>query len=111
MLKTQGQSEKYQGSIPSTSPTVLKKGVFSFCSGGVPQQGSLARIAGKSHKAFPNLGGIISIAEFGKQVVVQSHGGITLYTTRELFPQESQLIYDNEGNLVVDNFGFPVTTA
>lgn len=110
MLSSKGQSEKFKGSNPSHSPTILEEGVFSLCSGGVPKHGAFGRLPGKTLKSFDDaMGGVIAISEFGQKVVVQFFAGIRMYDLTELFPNPSNYVYDNEGNLVTDNSGFPVT--
>lgn len=108
MIRTPNTTEKYKGSDLSTNPTGLGSGVFSLCRGGVPKNGAFARIAGKTIKAFANLGGVISIAEFGRKIVVQYFSGIVIYDARELQPTTTDYVVDNEGNLVYDNFGISV---
>lgn len=111
MLKTPGKSEDYKGSDPSRSPTAQEDGVFSSCSGGVPSGGALARIPGKSLRdAGLDTGAAISIYQFGQKVVVQRFTGIQIFELVELAPNPTDYVYDNEGFLVTDNEGIPVTT-
>jgi len=107
MLKTNTpQREKFRGSFPSGSPTVMEPGVFSLCSGGVPKRGAFARIPGKTLK-YNSLewGGVINIHEFGQQVVVQYYTGVVVFDIEELEPAPEDLVVDNSENLVIDNSG------
>lgn len=109
MLKSDGHSEDYKGSIPSVSPTAQKEGIFSLCSGGVPQQGAFARMPGKSlREANTERGGVITMYQFGDHVVVQYYTGIEVHPVIVLAPTEDNLVYDNLGNIVYDNLGIPV---
>ena len=111
MIKTTPiKNEKFKGSAPSVSPTAQNSGVFSLCSGGVPFHGSLSRLPGKVIKVFENLGGVIQILAFGKKVAIQYHGGLVLYDSSEIFSTNKDFVTDNDGNLVTDNFGIPITT-
>lgn len=110
MTETPGPSEKFAGSAPSTSPTVLPRGVFSFCSGGVPSQGAFARLPGKTLRdAGLTTGGAISIYQFGQKIVVQRYVGLEIFELTDLVPTELDYVYDNNGNLVYDNSGIPIT--
>lgn len=112
MIETKGKSEDYSGSVPSRSPTAQEEGVFSLCSGGVPQQGAFARIPGKSLRDIgSDKGGAISIYQFGQKVVVQRFVGIEIFNLVDLNPNEADFVYDNDGELVVDNNGIPVFQA
>lgn len=92
------------------SPTALEAGLFSLCSGGVPSQGSFARLPGKSMRATgAGGGGVISIYQFGAKVAVQRFTGIEIYDLKDLIPHVEDYVYDNEGNLVYDNNGILVT--
>lgn len=110
MLKTTGQSQKFKGQNSSVSPTALDFGFFSLCSGGVPQQGAFARLPGKTLRATgADGGGVISIYQFGNKVAVQRYTGIEIYDLRDLAPHVEDYVYDNEGHLVYDNAGIPIT--
>lgn len=110
MLKTKSQTEYYKGSSPNTSLTNQKPGVFSLCSGGVPYHGAFARIPGKTLQAVGDTtGGVFSIYQFGNKIVVQRFVGIEIYDLGVLAPLPADYVYDNEGNLVYDNGGIPVT--
>lgn len=110
MIETQGKPQDFKGSDGSTSPTVLDDGVFSFCSGGVPQQGSFARIPGKLlRNSGVTTGGVISIYQMGTLVVIQKYIGVEILTTNELIPVQENFITDNEGNLVYDKEGIAIT--
>lgn len=109
MIATPSKPQFYKGSSPSGSPNSLSEGVFSFCSGGVPQQGSFARIPGKNLRELgTTMGGIISLVQLGSLIVVQRFAGIEIIPLIGVVTDPSNLVYDNEGNLVVDNFGIPV---
>lgn len=111
MIKTNGQTEDFRGSAPSVSPTAQKAGVFSLCSGGVPVQGSFGRVPGKTlRNAGSANGGAISIFQFGNKIVVQRFSGVEIYDLVELAPNLADYVYDNFGNIIVDNFGIPITT-
>lgn len=111
MIETAGLSEKYAGSAPSISPTLLPQGVFSLCSGGVPANGAFMRLPGKSLRDLGlATGGAISIYQFGQKIVVQRFLGIEIFDLRTLAPNPEDFVYDNEGNQVFDNLGIPVTT-
>lgn len=110
MLETKSQSEYYSGSAPSVSVTNQKPGVFSLCSGGVPNHGAFARVPGKTLQSIGNLtGGVFSIYQFGSKIVVQRYVGIEIYDIGALAPLPTDYVYDNEGNSVYDNGGIPVT--
>lgn len=110
MIETKGQSEKFQGSSPSVSPTALGFGVFSLCSGGLPSKGSFGKLQGKTLKSTGALtGGILSIYAFGEKLVVQSFVGIEIINLRDFIPHLADYVYDNEGNLVYDKSGLPIT--
>jgi hypothetical protein len=109
MLCTDGQFEPFKGSAPSVSPTALPDGVFSLCSGGVPTQGSLGRLPGKSMRdSGATTGGAISIYQFGNKVVVQRVVGLQIFDLSELAPNEIDFLRDNAGNIVYDNHGIPI---
>lgn len=109
MLKTEGNSENYKGSIPSVSPTAQQKGIFSLCSGGVPQQGSFARMPGKSlREANPERGGVITMYQFGINIVVQYFTGIEIHPVTILAPTESDFYTDNSGDQYYDDLGIPI---
>lgn len=111
MISTPGETEKFKGSEPSTSPTAIEQGVFSLCSGGVPTQGSFGRIPGKTIRdAGTSTGGAISIYQFGQKVVVQRYNDIEIFDLTELAPNPADYVVDNEGNQVVNNEGLFVTT-
>ena len=107
MLKTNTPlREKFRGSFPSASPTVIEPGVFSLCSGGVPKRGAFARIPGKSLKHYDStLGGILNIHEFGEKIVVQYYTGVVVFDYTEIEPPAENLVVDNSGIQVVDNSG------
>lgn len=110
MLSSDGKSEDFQGSVPSVSPTAQKDGVFSLCSGGVPSRGGFLRLPGKSLRdAGIETGGAFSIYQFGQKIVVQRYIGIEIFDLVTLAPNVEDFVYDNEGNLVLDNEGIPVT--
>lgn len=110
MIETNGQSEKFKGSSPSIAPLALPLGIFSLCSGGVPNQGTFAKLPGKTLKdTGSSTGGVISIYSFGTKVVVQKYIGIEIFDLRTLIPRVEDFVYDNESNLVYDNSGLPVT--
>lgn len=110
MTKTTGNSEDYKGADPSKSPATQQSGVFSSCSGGYPQQGAFARIPGKTLRAIGDIGGAaISMFQFGSLVVVQRFLGLEIFNLNELAPNPVDYVYDNEGFLVYDNLGIPVT--
>lgn len=110
MIETKGKSEDFAGSAPSTSPTNQKDGVFSLCSGGVPVQGAFGRIPGKSLRDSGDAsGGAISIYQFGLKIVVQRFLGIEIFDLKELAPNEENYVVDNQGEIVTDNSGIPVT--
>lgn len=110
MISTPGKSQSYKGSSPSGSPNSLGEGVFSLCSGGVPKQGSFARVPGKVLRETGfQTGGILSIAQLGNLLVIQRYTGIEIIDIINVIPDpENDYTYDNEGFLVVDNFGIPV---
>lgn len=111
MIETKGESEYYAGSVPNNSPTVQKTGVFSLCSGGVPNQGAFARLPGKTLRSIgTQTGGAISIYQFGVKIVVQRYTGIEIFDITDLTPTPEDFVYDNEGNQVFDNSGLAVTT-
>jgi len=111
MIKTQGQVEKFAGSMPSVSPVALAPGVFSSIAGGVPSRGGFARIPGKTIKnSGVDSGGTLTIYQLGELVVVQKFTGLQIFNLRELAPNQVDFVYDNLGNLVYDNEGIPVTT-
>jgi hypothetical protein len=107
MLKTNTpQKEKFRGSFPSASPTVIEPGVFSLCSGGVPKRGAFARIPGKTLKALSTeWGGVIAINDFGQKIVVQYYTGVVVYDIQEIEPNPANLVVDNSDELVLDNSG------
>lgn len=109
MVKSPVKSEKFAGSAPSNSPTTQESGVFSSCSGGVPVRGAFGRLPGKVLKFFAGMGGVISIAEFGKKLVVQYFSGVVVFDASEIEPDLDCAVTDNSGNLVYDNFGNIVT--
>lgn len=111
MLNTPGEPEDYQGAIPAASPTVQEKGIFSFCSGGVPVAGAFGRLPGKTMRYLGvfTTGGVMSIYDFGKVIVVQVFTGLLVFPTSELAPVGDNFVYDNFGNLVYDNSGIAVT--
>lgn len=110
MIKTIGNSEYFKGSFPSASPTALDSGIFSLCSGGVPTQGGLQRIPGKviRNTGLEN-GAVISIYQLNTKIVVQTYVGIVIFDLKDIAPNVLDYVYDNEGNLVTDNFGIPIT--
>lgn len=109
MIRTPGKPEKFKGSAPSVSPTATPDGVFSLCSGGVPVQGAFGRLPGKSIRDVgTGMGGAISIFQFGDKIAVQRVTGMEIFDIRDLTPNELDYVYDNQGNLVVDNSGLPV---
>ncbi len=111
MLKTTGTSEDYQGSNASRSPTALDEGVFSLCSGGVPAQGAFMRVPGKTIRDVGlTTGAAMSIYQFGTKVVVQRYTGLEIFELSALAPNPTDYVYDNEGNIVTDNEGIPITT-
>lgn len=111
MLQTPGKPEYYGGSIPNISPTNQKSGVFSFCSGGVPNHGGFQRLPGKTLSNSGVIsGGIISIAQMGTLIVVQCYAGLLLFQLSDLLPTLTNYVYDNEGNQVFNNENLPVTT-
>lgn len=110
MIQSSGKPENYKGSNPSRSPTVQDEGVFSLCSGGVPIRGAFGRIPGKSIRALgDNVGGAITIYQFGLSVVVQRFLGMEIYKLADLNPNATDFVYDNQGNIVDDNFGIHIT--
>lgn len=112
MIRTKSKVEKFAGSSPSTSPTNQKRGVFSFCSGGVPTQGSFARLPGKVVKnTSETRGGAITMYAFGRQVVVQYVFGVEIVDGEELVPNFNNYVFDNDGNQVFDEDGISVTIA
>lgn len=110
MIATKGTPQFYKGSSPSGSPNQLQEGVFSLCSGGIPKQGSFARIPGKVLRETGfQTGGIISIAQLGNLVVIQRYTGLEIIDIINVIPNPTDnYTYDNEGFLVVDNFGISV---
>lgn len=110
MIASPGKPQFYKGVDASASPTTVEEGIFSFCSGGVPQQGSFARIPGKSlRNSGRATGGVISIYQLQSSIVVQRYSGIEIFDITDLAPNPSDYVRDNEGNLVYDNEGIPVT--
>lgn len=109
MIKSDGHSEDYKGSIPSVSPTAQKEGIFSLCSGGVPQQGAFARMPGKSlREANPERGGVITMYQFGSHIVVQYFTGVEIHPVTILAPTEENFYTDNLGNRYYDDLGIPI---
>lgn len=103
------KSEKYKGQDSSTSPTGLDEGVFSLCRGGVPKNGGFARIPGKTLRDTGlTTGGIITIYQFGNQVVVQTYIGVVIFSITELVPQQADYVVTNEGILVTTKDGLPI---
>lgn len=110
MLKTPGKTQNFTGSNPSSSPTILAEGVFSLCSGGTPNQGALCRLPGKTLRDIGiDYGGVISIYQLGKNVVVQRFGGLQLYKLSEVNPNESDFVTDNNLFVITDSNGLPLT--
>lgn len=110
MLKTRGQPNFFKGSMPSVSPTALAAGVFSLCSGGVPSRGGFSRLPGKTiRNSGVSSGGVISIHQLGELVIIQKFTGVEIFDLRELVPDVQDYVYTNEGILVKDNEGIPVT--
>lgn len=101
--------EYYKGQDTSISPTGLDSGVFSLCRGGVPQNGGFQRIPGKTLQNLGlTTGGVITLYQFGNQIVAQTFIGLVIYTLSELLPKESDYIVDNAGNLITTKSGIPI---
>lgn len=110
MIATPCKPQFYKGVNASASPTTVEEGIFSFCSGGVPQQGSFARVPGKSLRNSGSLtGGVISIYQLSTSIVIQRFTGIEILDIKELAPNSQDFVTDSFGNLVYDNQGIPVT--
>ncbi len=110
MLKSPGKSQDFKGQDSSVSPTALDDGLFSLCSGGVPAAGGFARVPGKTLRATgAGGGGVLSIYQFGNKIAVQRYLGVEIYDLRSLVPHVEDYVYDNEGHLVTDNAGIPIT--
>lgn len=112
MIKTQGTPEKFKGSVPSVSPTVLSEGVFSFIAGGVPSRGGFARLPGKILRdSGVFAGSTITIYQFGNLVVVQKFNGIELHNVNNLVPSVEDYVYDLNGQIVTTLAGIPITAT
>lgn len=110
MIETKGTTEEYKGTNAFISPTAQATGVFSLCSGGVPVQGGFGRIPGKTIRdSGVGKGAAISIYQYGQKIVVQRYSGIEIFNLSDLAPNIADYVYDNEGNIVTDSFGIPVT--
>lgn len=111
MIDTKGKFEAYKGSSPAGSPTALPDGIFSLCSGGAPIRGAFGRIPGKTLRDKGiDAGAAISIFQFGQKVVVQRWIGLEIYDLTEVSPNEADYVTDNDGRLVYDNSGIPITS-
>ena len=109
MIKTTGEIVRFEGVDMSTAPAVLEAGQFSFGVGGVPIQGSPARLPGKTLRDLgATKGAIISIYQFGNKIVVQSFVDVTIYDVRELNPSESDFVTDSFGTIVKTSLGEPL---
>lgn len=109
-LQTPGKPEYYAGSSPTISPTNQKNGVFSLCSGGVPNQGGFQRIPGKTlQDVGSTTGGVLSIAQMGIFIVVQCYTGLLIFQLSELLPVNNNFIFTNEGVQILNNEGIPIT--
>lgn len=110
MIETPGESNRFEGIDMSLAPAILEAGQFSFGVGGVPLQGSFARLPGKTLRDLgATKGGIISIYQFGNNVVVQSFADVTIYTMPEINPSEGDYVTTIGGEIVKNIAGEPIT--
>jgi hypothetical protein len=112
MIKTTGQTDKFQGSAPSVSPTALGEGVFSFIGGGVPSRGGFSRLPGKTIRdSGVSAGSAITIYQLGELVVVQRFTGIEIHDLTNLAPSIDDFVYDLNNQLVRNLQGIPITAT
>lgn len=110
MIESPGKTERFEGIDMSAAPAVLEAGQFSFGVGGVPLQGAFARLPGKTLRDLGiTKGGIISIYQFGDNVVVQSYTDLVIYPMPEINPAEGDFVTDTLGAIVKNIAGEPLT--